>query len=224
MRSYADLLIPIAQHASLSIHGVIDGLESGYAAAVLEKGKLIFKKYDTTGTDFDIMGSLCLKFKFEEPELCSFLTVVLSRACGNAPSIPVGRHWDNFSFTKDLYLPLEFCYYRYIYIGDPPEDPYPELLSSLSIAQLVYLWEKYLEEGVNYEEFDRLYELFEQRADFPFCPWLIALRIAIEKLHMNIQMQEDDFYIFDSQGNRKKLGFNRPSSAEKLFLKLLFPV
>lgn len=223
---YGELISILNMSNVTTIQGEIDGLEEGKIEPVVEEDTVLFKKYNATGRDFDLLKSLYLKIYFSSEKECKFLISLLEKMEHNPYYIVMEREWDKLECTKGLYENSTLLYYRYINLKflEEPEDTCYAMINALGIHQIMVLWEKYLEENVVYEEFERVCEMYEQDYEFDLFKWGIALNRVVRKKGIQVNIENNNvFSIFDKDGKKIRVGYNSRSGAEKLFTKFLFP-
>lgn len=99
-----------------------------------------------------------------------------------------------------------------------------DYLACLTVNQIVALWYKYLEDGISSLEFDWLYDQLEQQDAARLFQWELGLHIALSQLQIQIDYRAEGFTITNAVGNKMRFDFFSSLAAEKLFLKILFPV
>lgn len=73
-------------------------------------------------------------------------------------------------------------------------------------------------------EFDWLWEIYYTEKASYLLEWDLALRMVLEKLRFHVERGERSYKLIDSSGQERRFDFIRGGPAEKIFLKLLFPV
>ena len=101
-------------------------------------------------------------------------------------------------------------------------DP-AEACSSLSAEQQERLWLLLLCDGISALEFDYVLSAFQEGRLNSLFSWELSLRMALDKAHVKISYEENNFHITRSDGSRILYDYAGGSAAEKLFLKILFP-
>ena len=131
-----------------------------------------------------------------------------------------------FVFSKTKYssalLPfstVDGTYYYYIAKESNPDNPF---ILSLSIKQLIKLWQLYFIEGITPAEFDYLLEAITNNEYALSSALFISLKIVMNEVGISCVLTDNGFE-FRENGKRRIFDFNSNNSAEKLMLSLLFP-
>lgn len=112
---------------------------------------------------------------------------------------------------------------RFSYLAWEPL-PARELLSALTVDHKAALWREFLDDGLQPPEFDWLWELYYTGEPLFLLEWELALRMVLEELGFQIERSERSFHVLDRVGQERRFDFARGGPAEKVFLKLLFPL
>lgn len=96
-------------------------------------------------------------------------------------------------------------------------------LDVLSVEQKKTLWLLFLEDGVSAVEFADLLEPAE-RGEVPLFTWELALRLALDTAGIRVAYEPAGFQVAGPGGTRLRFDYLTGAPAEKLFLKILFPV
>lgn len=112
---------------------------------------------------------------------------------------------------------------RFSYLAWEPL-PARELLSALTADHKAALWREFLDDGLQPPEFDWLWELYYTGEPLLLLEWELALRMVLEELGFQVERSERSFHILDRAGRGRRFDFARGGPAEKVFLKLLFPL
>lgn len=99
-----------------------------------------------------------------------------------------------------------------------------QLLSALKAHHKALLWRDFLEDGREPLEFEWLWEGYYAREPQYLLEWELALRMVLEELHYQVERTETHFRVLDPQGRERRFDIVRGGPAEKMFLKLLFPM
>ena len=79
----------------------------------------------------------------------------------------------------------------------------------------------YFDDGISPLEFDDAFSAME-RNEVSVFPWELALRLALEEKGISVSY-DNGYCITDHRGRRINPSFESRNSAEKLFIKLIFP-
>lgn len=112
-----------------------------------------------------------------------------------------------------------YCY------GNLSEDQeQQDYLDVLSFPQKVGLWLQFLENGIDYEEFAWIYDrIFAQELNDRI-EWELAVYAALNQLEYALKISESEFELYDGSGEKRYFSFNSEQNAQRVLLKLLFPL
>lgn len=100
----------------------------------------------------------------------------------------------------------------------------PELLFALTASHKVTLWREFLLDGLQPLEFAWLWDAYYQQEPLFLLEWELSLRMVLESEAFGVQRRLTHFQVTDRQGGARLFDFTRGGPAEKVFLKLLFPL
>ena len=127
-----------------------------------------------------------------------------------------------YTSVKKILEDQDGSLYRYLTLeGDPTPIDY---LQALSLEQKQHLWRIFLRDGEQPMEFAWLHEFAQEGAGFCMMEWELTLQQVLDELEFQIINQPGQFYILDPSGKQITFDFIRGGPAEKVFLKILFPV
>lgn len=112
---------------------------------------------------------------------------------------------------------------RFSYLSWERLSP-PQLLFALTAAHKALLWREFLEDGCQGAEFDWLWESYYTQEPLHLLEWELALGMVLENLGFRVDRSAASFRITDPQGRGQRFDLVRGGPAEKLFLKLMFPL
>ena len=218
--SFGDTIAAVSDHWPLSLYGTTGDRETGQLTIRREGGRGIIRLHSVSGRPFDSMEGLCLQLETESADTASSLAQVCSQLSPQAPLAALSRKLEPF-LTGCSLLPTTgsaFCYLAW------SEAEKPALLGLLSAAQKEQLWQTFLADGVQPLEFDWLWDAYCSGEAPHLLEWEMALRVVLEELGFSIQRQEGFFQVTDAQGQILRFDLVKGGPAEKIFLKLLFPL
>ena len=64
----------------------------------------------------------------------------------------------------------------------------------------------------------------QEKEEISLFQWELALRLALSEKGITISYDNEDFRVTDANGLRLRFDYRTGSAAEKVFLKILFPV
>ncbi|MCR1840436.1 hypothetical protein [Murimonas intestini] len=222
LEKYGVLSALISEKYPVSVCGTSGELEHVWAEAGFINGRkeLELIKSSTSGRDFDEISNICLRFYIEDEgerdELCSCLANLDYRQ----DYLAVSRTLLAKKLFAGIAEDYPDTYYRYL----PMSGGDMEFWNALSMNQKKMLWILFLEYKVSAVEFEYVVNALKDGSMVYLFTWELALRMALDELGISVESQEDDFKVLDKDGKRLRMDYGRGSEAEKLFLKILFPV
>lgn len=112
-----------------------------------------------------------------------------------------------------------YCY------GNISEDQKKQnYLEVVSFPQKVNLWLRFLENGVDYTEFEWLYSGILKQNLIDRTEWELAVYVALNQLSYTLKISELEFELYDGKGEHRYFSFDSEQNAQRVFLKLLFPL
>ncbi len=185
----------------------------------LGKGQVSLRS--VSGKSFDLLQGLGVRLELLSPEAAAQwadLAAALPRRgpCGVLP----GRYGD-FLAGCGLLLPARGSLFAYL--AWTPVSP-PQALAALDCAHKAELWRAFLLEGRQSLEFDWLWQHYYTGQALFLLEWELALQAVLEELGFRVERGEASFRVTDREGRQRRFDFARGGPAEKLFLKLMFPL
>ena len=119
----------------------------------------------------------------------------------------------NEAFERE-YIPWLHQSTCYCYGNLSEDQEQQDYLDVLSFPQKVGLWLQFLENGIDYEEFAWLYDRISAQELNGRIEWELAVYAALKS----------EFELYDGSGERRYFSFNSEQNAQRVFLKLLFPL
>lgn len=132
--------------------------------------------------------------------------------------------WDLREAFEREYIPWLHQSTCYCYGNLSEDQEQQDYLDVLSFPQKVGLWLQFLENGIDYEEFAWIYDrIFAQELNDRI-EWELAVYAALNQLEYALKISESEFELYDGSGERRYFSFNSEQNAQRVFLKLLFPL
>lgn len=219
---YSSILASISKHYLLTVQGMIDELEEGEIETRFDPEGIRCSKGNFTGQDFNILTSIYMTLQFKQIEELVFMEEVLRQIDSSKKCIAIESRWQDEAFAKELTMLDLLTHYSYIAMGELEEID-SNFLAALTVEQMTQLWSLFLREGITSIEFEYLYDQLSQGKTYHMVYWELALKLALTKLNIKVNYNENDFKVEDSKGQRMRFDFSSSSAAERLFLKILFP-
>ena len=105
-----------------------------------------------------------------------------------------------------------------------PEISSSQCLYALLAEHKMQLWQSFLADRQQPKEFDWLWDHYYFEGSHFLLEWELALRMVLERLRFQVERTEHNYRVLDGSGQECHFDFTRGGCAEKVFLKLLFPV
>lgn len=204
--------------SNASVYGGADGFEGGMLTAErINGGKTLHcTKQNVSGTDFELLRDISLKVPIKSEKYIKEYKNIISGINWRSAYLVAERTEFAENIFSNVPQKSKDTYYRYIAI-----DEYESYLNALSIEQRKKLWNLYFDDGISPLEFDDAFSAME-RNEVSVFPWELALRLALEENRISVSY-DNGYCITDQNGRRITPSFESRNSAEKLFIKLLFP-
>ena len=218
-----ELMACLSSHWETALYGTAPGGETGELTFHLEEGnRILCRTRCVSGRPFDQLSGLCVKLEADSSEHAARLRDVLGQIRYNARCCAVDRRAGAFLDENEILEDQDGSLYRYLTLeGDPSPIDY---LQALSLEQKQHLWRIFLRDGEQPMEFAWLHEFAQEGAGFCMMEWELTLQQVLDELEFQIINQPGQFYILDPSGKQITFDFIRGCPAEKVFLKILFPV
>lgn len=217
LHNYGIYMALISKKIPLSVYGSTEGFESSELTAKISNDKIIYQKLNVSGKDFEIISNICIRLIFSSSVICNEYQVMIENLNFHNDYITCERTPFIEKTFEDISQYNNDTYYRYILLDDNPA----QYLLSLSVEQIKKLWLLYLEDGISPMEFDDAYNFIAGKEISEFS-WELALRIALEEMGITVEYNEG-YRIFTRKGRRITPSYETKCSAERLFIKLIFP-
>lgn len=219
---YGVLAALISEKYPVSVCGTSGELEHVWAEAgfINSRKELELIKRSTSGRDFDEISNICLRFYIEDEGELDELYSCLINLDYRQGYLAVSRTLLAKKLFAGVQEDYSDTYYRYLPMNGGDMD----FWNSLSMNQKKMLWVLFLEYKVSAVEFEYVVNGLKGESPVYLFTWELALRLAMEELGISVESQGDDFKVYDREGKRFRMDYRKGSYAEKLFLKILFPV
>ena len=99
-----------------------------------------------------------------------------------------------------------------------------KILDTLNFSQKIKLWTGFLKNNLSYIEFDWLYDEISSQTLSNRSEWELALYTVLNRLDYTLKVSDTKFELYDGQSNPCYFSFNSENAAQKVLLKLLFPI
>ena len=113
---------------------------------------------------------------------------------------------------------------KYRFIPIPEEGDIISSILDLSVAQQKELWLVFLADRISPLEFFYVLQAVDKGQVPSFFTWELSLRLAIDEEGIRILYDDNGFTVKDRNGQRIIYDYTAGSAAEKLLLKIIFPI
>lgn len=222
-QTFGGYLIALRPKWKIGIFGT--ELSSQETAALLldqQNGKFYAVQKTISGRYADSIRSLCLRIECANTEDAAMVNLLCQHMDWQSGILVAD--WDLREAFEREYIPWlhQSIYYCYGNLSEDQEQQ--DYLDVLSFPQKVGLWLQFLENGIDYEEFAWIYDrIFAQELNDRI-EWELAVYAALNQLEYALKISKSEFELYDGSGERRYFSFNSEQNAQRVFLKLLFPL
>ena len=214
----------ISNKYPILIYGIINDNESASLESYydLNDSKVTLIKKNISGKDFDEMTDICVKIEVKNSDLLNSFYELLNDLDYRKSYIAV----DRAKFPEHMFNNMDEedknTFYKYIKLDNPYENE--SFIDSLSIEQRKELWILFLKDKLSPIDFDYAFERYKDDSLYSLFEWELALRLALSDMDISVKYNDNNFKIIDKNNKRLYFDYSSDNSAEKLFLKILFPI
>lgn len=220
---YALSMALAEQTFACSLYGTSERGEPVQLSAQLEREKdqICLQKQNISGKNFHRIRDLCVKIEVKEPQARQSLHDLFTHMSFRYGFAAVRRTPFVQAQLGGFLEPDAGTYYAYLRME---EDAAGGFLDALSVAQKQQLWLLFLQDGFSAVEFECVLQQMGSRCPPPLFTWELSLRLALGEAGIAVHNDPDGFWVTDGTGRRRSFDYEAGVPAERLFLKLLFPV
>lgn len=213
----------VSQECPVTVFGMSSQMDMGELEIVWdENSDIVCRKRNSRGNDFFNMEGMGLKIQCPSQEAYEAYLELCGNIHGDYPYAALSRkNMKYFSGCRELTEIKTDTYYCYIPVNEESDRFF---LDVLSLEQKKELWLKFLRDGVSPMEFAYVTQAIVEEEEINVFEWELSLHMAMAAEGMRIEYGEEDFQIVDKKGRRRWFSFQSVLEAEKLFMKILFPV
>ena len=113
---------------------------------------------------------------------------------------------------------------RYAYLAWEEDAGVLDALEALTARQKEALWRGFLQDGTQPMEFQWLWDAYREGAVDSLLEWELTLQLTLEALGFAVVNGAGRFTVTGPDGSARSFDLIRGGPAEKLFLKILFPL
>ena len=227
--TYRDILDAAGPEAA-ALAGAASLRFSGTTAANRETAELTLRVEDggvtacrrsLSGEEFDQLSGLGIQVDWEDVDMAAHLAAIAAGLPHDAPCGVFDPEEKEFLRGSGLLVPTSRSLFAYFaWESVPPR----QFLLFLSLKQKAELWYCFLKDRWQPLEFEWLWESYSDGEPIYLLEWELALRVVLEDLGFRLERDDARFQVLDGAGEVRRFDFAKGGAAEKLFLKLLFPL
>ena len=222
-QTFGGYLIALRPKWKIGIFGT--ELSSQETAALLldqQNGKFYAVQKTISGRYADSIRSLCLRIECANTEDAAMVNLLCQHMDWQSGILVAD--WDLREAFKQEHIPWLHQSTCYCYGNLSEDQEQQDYLDVLSFPQKVGLWLQFLENGIDYEEFAWLYNRISAQELNDRIEWELAVYAALNQLEYALKISKSEFELYDGSGERRYFSFNSEQNAQRVFLKLLFPL
>lgn len=175
-----------------------------------------------SGRAADTLESLCFRIQCKSSEESRLLHMIFRETDWKNGIVAVEWKYSSFLHGEGSAVPQWnscFCYETFL------EDPQAyDYIGALSFEKKISLWISFLRDGLDCIEFEWLFDAIFQNELVNRMEWELALHMAMEQINYRIDITGSTFELYDNQGKRRYFSFDSAQYAERVFLKILYPI
>lgn len=200
----------------------VDSQETVWMSLSEEAEHIYMIQRTLSGQAADTLESLCFRIQCESHEESRLLHMITRETDWQGGIIAVDWKYRPFLQGEEQAVPQwNSCFCYETFLEDPQAYNY---IGALNFEKKISLWISCLRDGLDYIEFEWLFDAIFQNELINRMEWELALHMAMEQLGYRIAMTANAFELYDSQGKRRYFSFDSTQYAERVFLKILYPI
>ena len=222
-QTFGGYLIALRPKWKIGIFGT--ELSSQETVALLldqQNGKFYAVQKTISGRYADSIRSLCLRIECTDAEDAAMVNLLCQHMDWQNGILVAD--WDLREAFKQEHIPWLHQSTCYCYGNLSEDQEQQDYLDVLSFPQKVGLWLQFLENRFDYEEFAWLYNRISAQELNDRIEWELAVYAALNQLEYALKISKSEFELYDGSGERRYFSFNSEQNAQRVFLKLLFPL
>lgn len=216
----------VNQTLPLRFYGTTDSRETAELTIQMDErnsGEAVVRVRSVSGRRIDQMNGLGVHLEMPDSQYMEHLAAVAGAMTLDSPMVGVvSRKHEGFVNDCGLLVPIEGS--AFTYFSWSPEISSSQCLYALHAEHKMQLWQSFLADGQQPKEFDWLWNHYYFESNNYLLEWELALQMVLEKLRFQVERTENSYRVLDASGRERRFDFTRGGCAERLFLKLLFPV
>ncbi|MEA4891247.1 MAG: hypothetical protein VB085_01605 [Peptococcaceae bacterium] len=218
---YGRMLAALDAAWPAAVYGSLPKRETGELKARREEAGISTYKSCVSGKDFDALSDLWLKIKTGDPGEGAVLEEVLKEVDYRKSCIAIPRRYAPYfqdGITCRCQEGAHFCYLSLV--GGAGAADY---LGCLSLTQKAELWREFLEDSLAALEFEWLWADYRKNK-YSLLEWELILEAVTARLGIRVTREDRQLRVTDAAGRLLRSVYPQGGAAEKIFLKILFPM
>lgn len=186
-------------------------------------GGLLLCQENISGIPALQLRDLCLSVQLPDQATADGMAAILQASWACLPCAALDWIYADFIRRQGLGDTEPVNAFCYVFLRESVS--LEERLLALSYPQKLELWRRFLMEGAEPLEFEWMADLL-RRGKTPgrWLEWSLTLHQVLRGLGYQIQMGERRFSLLDCHGKRVYYGSDNTRAAERLLMKVLFPI
>lgn len=219
---FGSAIAAISKRWPLALYGTSEARETITVTVVEGKHGSAARLSSVSGKRFDHLQGLGLQLEAGDPETAKHLATLSGALGTRADCAALPRREEEFLNGCSLLNNTPGSLFLYLSLREAQDTS--ACLHCLSVPQKAELWQTFLQDQLQPVEFDWLWASYADGDAPALLEWELALRAVLTDLHFVVERQERRFTVTDSTGTQRWFDFLKGGPADKLFLKLLFPL
>ena len=185
-----------------------------------DRGQLLLRQQSISGVWCEELLGLYLEIDLPDAGAADCMAALLLADEREVCTVALDWKYRDFLEGQQLSEPdttLAFCY---VTLAD--DEPSP--VDGLTFPQKQLLWRLFLERQSDPLEFDWVWNSLNQDSLPDWAEWTLALYQVMNSLHYQFLCDEDQFRLLDGSGKRIYFSVDHASAAERVLMKILFPL
>ena len=219
--TYGLLLARIGRDWPLQCFALSDSDELVGLTFTEQGDTLLYQQQNLSGRWYEDLQDLYLDLTLPNAEAADCMGELLE-AIERDPYSVVALDWKYRSFLESQQLAgldttLSFCYVS-------PTDETGTALDRMTLPQKQLLWRRFLRGVSCPPEFEWVWRAYSDGALSDWMEWSLALYQVLEELGYQLVSEAGRFQLLDPRGRRIYFSVEHQTAAEKVFMKILFPL
>ena len=219
--SAASQAAALSEACPLAFYGTTEGRETAELTILPQGGEAVIRLRSVSGRPFDHLQGLAIQAVLSDTDTAAWVAELCRAQPFCAPCAVLPQ--DCAARLQGSALMPDTVGSRFSYLAWEPCRA-PELLFALTASHKVTLWREFLLDGLQPLEFVWLWDGYYTQEPLFLLEWERTLRMVLESEAFTVQRSLTSFRVTDRQGGARLFDFARGGPAEKVFLKLLFPL